>query len=280
MSLYVKSGSTSTYLQSILNKNTDSYQKTMEQLSSGNKYTSVGDNPIDVCESAKLQVRIDSNTQATSNVNIGQDMLSMTEDSHATISSNIQRIRDLSVEAASGTYSSDDIGAILKEIKGRLENIDKMSSTTDFAGVGLLDGSSSSIFLQIGANTSSTMDVGDAFIDTHSTALGIGLDSTVTADTWTSEDAKAYLTNLDNATSTLSSADAKIGGYINRLDSVSQSLTKMNDNLTDNKSNISDTDTAAACADMVKYQILQEVSASILTQANQIPALALELLNN
>jgi flagellin len=277
MSIYVKTGSALTHLQNILDRNTTSYQKTLDQLSSGNKYTSVGDNPIDVCKSAKLQVRIDSNSKASANVNVGQNMLSMTEGYHDTIVSNIERIRDLSVQAASGTYASDSINAILIEIKGRLDYIDKISSSASFAGVGLLDGSSSSVFLQIGPNTDSTMNVGESLIDTHTTALGIDLGA-ATADTWTGADAQAYLTRLDTATGTLTGANAKIGGYMNRLDSVSESLSKLNDNLTETKSTITDTNVATATADMVKYQILQNASVNILVQANQISSMALQLL--
>lgn len=277
MSIYVKSGSALTYLQSILDNHTTSYQKNMEQLSSGNKYTSVGDNPIDVCESAKLQVRIDSNTKAKSNIDVGKQVLSMAEGYHETITSNIQRIRELSVQAANGTYTSDSIAGILSEIQKRLEYIDKISTSTNFDGVGLLDGSSSSIFLQIGPFSDSTMTVGDSLIDTHSAALGIDLTG-VTAATWTQTDAQTYIDNLDNATQALTDSDAKIGGYLSRLDAVSQSLTKMSDNLAANKSTITDTDVAASTADMVKYQILQNASANILVQANQIPAMALSLL--
>lgn len=278
MSIYIKAGSAITYLQSILNNNTNSYQRNMEQLSSGNKYTKVGENPINVCESAKLQVRIDSNNQAVDNINVGQSMLSMTEGYHNTIISNIQRIRDLSQQAANGTYGSDSIDNILNEIRGRLEYIDKISGSASFDGVGLLDGTSSSIFLQIGANTESTMSVGDALIDTHTSTLGIDLSPTVTGNTWTHEDAQSYLENLDDASQTLLDADAKIGGYLNRLDTASQSLSEMNDNLTENKSIITDTDVAAATAEMVKNQILQEASASVLLQANQVSSWALQLL--
>lgn len=278
MSIYIKAGSAITYLQSILDNNTNAYQRNMEQLSSGNKYTKVGENPINVCESVKLQVKIDSNNQATDNINVGQSMLSMTEGYHSTIISNIQRIRDLSQQAANGTYGSDNIDSILSEIKGRLEYIDKISSTASFDGVGLLDGSSSSIFLQIGSVTDATMGVGEALIDTHTTALGIDLPPTATSATWDGVQARSYLNSLDNASQTLLDADAKIGGYLNRLDTASQSLSKMNDNLTANKSIITDTDVAAATAEMVKNQILQEASASVLLQANQVSSWALQLI--
>lgn len=278
MTIYIKAGSAVTYIQSILNDNTTSYQKNLEQLSSGKKYTTVGENPINVCTSAKLQVRIDSNDKAVDNIQIGQGMLSMTEGYHDTIISNIQRIRDLSQQAANGTYGSDSISGIMDEIKGRLNYINKISGSASFDGVGLLDGSSSSIFLQIGSNTSAKMTVGDALIDTHTATLGIDLPPTATADTWGGTQAQSYLDNLDVASQKLLDADAKIGGYLNRLDAVSQSLTKMNENLTENKSIITDTDIATVTAEMVKNQILQQASASVLLQANQIPSMALSLL--
>lgn len=278
MSIYIKAGSAITYLQSILNNNTNAYQKNLEQISSGNKYTKVGENPINVCESVKLQVKIDSNNQASDNISVGQSMLSMTEGYHSTIIANIQRIRDLSQQAANGTYGSDNIDAILSEIKGRLGYINKISSTASFDGVGLLDGSSSSIFLQIGSVTDATMDVGDALIDTHTANLGIDLPPTVTGANWDETQVRSYLTSLDNASQSMLDADAKIGGYLNRLDAASLSLSKMNDNLTENKSIITDTDVAAATADMVKNQILQEASASVLLQANQVSSWALQLL--
>lgn len=278
MSIHIKAGSAITYLQSILNDNTNAYQRNMEQLSSGNKYTKVGENPINVCESVKLQVKIDSNNQASDNISVGQGMLSMTEGYHNTITSNIQRIRDLTQQAANGTYGSDNIDAILSEIKGRLDYINKISSSASFDGVGLLDGSSSSIFLQIGSITDATMDVGDALINTHTDALGIDLPPTATGDTWDEVQARAYLDSLDDASQELLDADAKIGGYLNRLDAASQSLSKMNDNLTENKSIITDTNVAEATAEMVKNQILQEASASVLMQANQVSSWALQLL--
>lgn len=278
MTIYIKAGSAITYLQSILDNNTNAYQRNMEQLSSGNKYTHVGENPIDVCMSAKLQVRIDSNDQAAGNIGVGKDMLSMTEGYHDTIISNIQRIRDLSQQAANGTYGTDSIDGILSEIKGRLDYINKISESANFDGVGLLDGSSSSIFLQVGAVTDAKMTIGDALINTHTTALGIDLPPAATPANWGGAQAQSYLDKLDVASQSLLDADAKIGGYQNRLDTISQSLSKMNDNLTENKSVITDTDVAAATAEMVKNQILQQASANVLVQANQIPAMALNLL--
>lgn len=278
MSIYIKSGSAITYLQSILGRQTISYQKSMDQLSSGNKYTSVGDNPIAVCTSAKLGVKISANDMAASNVKVSEDMLSMVEESQDNVISNLERIRDLCVQAASETYKPEDKDYMLKEIRARLNYIDSAAESTNFNNINLMDGTSSSIFLQIGPSSDATMDVGDALIDVHPETLDVDLDGTVTGETWTTEDIKKYMDNVDNAIDTLSGSRAKLGGYLNRLEFVSGTLGVMGDNLVENKSLISDADVAESSADMVKYQILQEASASILTQANQVPSWALQLL--
>lgn len=279
MSIYIKAGSTITHLQDILARQTTSYQKSMEQISSGNKYTSVADDPISVCESAKLAVKISSNEQAASNVEVSKNMLTMAEEYQEDISSNLMRIRDLCIQAANEAYSSDDKDLILKELRARLNYIDSTADTANFNGINLLNGDSADIFLQIGASSDATMDVGDALIDVHTDALGIYLDDSVTGKTWTNEDIQSYINSIDAATTTLLGTNAKLGGYLNRLDFVSGTLANMGANLVENKSLISDTDVAEASADMVRYQIMQEASASILMQANQVPSWALQLLN-
>lgn len=280
MSIYIKFGSANTYLQSILERQTTSYQKSMDQLSSGNKYNSVGDNPISVCTSAKLDVKISANDMAASNVKVGENMLTMVEESQDNVISNLERIRDLCVQAATGTYTSEDKEGLLKELRARLNYIDSAAESTNFNTINLMDGSGSSIFLQIGVSSDATMDVGDALIDVHPETLNIDLDDTVTGETWTTDDIKTYMDSVDNAVDTLLASRAKLGGYLNRLDFVSGTLSVMGDNLAENKSLISDADVAESSADMVRYQILQEASASILTQANQVPSWALKLLND
>lgn len=280
MSMYVKSGSTFTYLQSILDAHTALYQKSMDQLASGNKYPSVGDDPMLVCESAKLQVQIDANTKAADNVSIGKDMLSMAEEYQGNIMSQIQTIKDDCVQIANGTYKDVDKDYILKDIRTRLSYIDNTATSTNFNKLHLLDGSASNTFLQVGPITNATMSVGSALIDVHPAALDIDLDPTINGANWSLTDIETYMDKLDSATTTLLGTRAQLGGYMNRLDALSGILTNMNDNLTNNKSVISDTDTAETSADMVRYQILQQASASILAQANQVPTWALQLLNH
>lgn len=278
-SLNAVTGSTLNQLQSYLNDHSTSYQKTMEQLSSGEKYTSMKDNPFEVSKSVKLSVQINTNDRASSNVAIGQDVLSLAADSENSVVDNISRIHDLCLQISNGTYSSQDKDAILEEIKSRLSYIDTVSSTTKFNGKNLLDGSSSSMTLQVGSKSTNTLSVGDALMDVSTTALGINLNSVTSADTWTTTDINTYMDQLDKASNELINSSSKIGAYQNRLSTISQSLSSMNTDLTQKKSDIMDVDVAAATSDLVKYQILQEYSVNILTQANNISSLALNLLN-
>lgn len=280
MSIYIKAGSALTHLRSMLQVHTTSYQKSMEQLGSGNKYTEVGDDPIGVCDSAKMAVEINVNKKAIDNIALGKDLLTLAQNMQTNIMSNISRIRDLSMQAINGAYSSADKDGILKEIRARLDFIDATSDSTNFNEINIMDGSAATLLLQVGSSSSTTMDVGEGLIDTHTAALGIDLLPAFTGATWTDTDISNYLTNLETATKTLVSTNAKLGSFMDRLDFVSGTLTNMNENLTENKSMIADVDTAAASADMFRYQVLEQASVGILAQANQLPNMALTLLDN
>lgn len=278
MSITSNTGSTFTHLQSYLNTATDAYQKNLEQLSSGNKYTNTGDNPMAVCNSRKLDVKIETNGTADNNIKIGEDMLSMAEDYQENILSNLTRIHDLCIEAANGTYSASDKEQILSEIKARLQYVDNMADTTKFNRINILDGSASTCTLQIGTNADNRMSVGEALIDVHTAALGIDISSTTTGSNWTNDDIASYIDKLGVATNKLIASSSKIGAYLYRLDTTSDSLNSLTENLTNKKSVIMDADVAEASSELVQNQILQQASVSILVQMNNMQALAVSLL--
>lgn len=273
-----KTGSTMTNLDHFINIHTSLYQQSMEQLSSGNKYTSINDNPVELCHSIKLGAQINTSQRASSNIALGQDMLSMTEGEQENVLSNVERIRDLSVQAANGTLTPNDKDAILTEIRSRLKYIDNAADSTNFNNIQLLDGTTGTVNLQIGTSSNNTMDISDAFNDVHTTALGIDLAPSINGSNWTNAQIGDYLSKLDTATDTLINTSAQIGSYLNRLDTASKALDNNSTNLTQKKSIIADADVAEVSADLVKYQIAQEASVSIFTQANKISSLALDLL--
>jgi len=137
------------------------------------------------------------------------------------------------------------------------------------------------------------LDIGPALSDVHVTALGnltpaqnggladntgIELAASVDGTTWTTAAIRTYMNKIDTAINTISSNRALLGAYGNRLQATSSNVTVMNTNLTDANSRIMDADIAESSSSMIKFQILQRTSASILSQANQLPSLALSLL--
>lgn len=278
MSLSSLTSSTMGRLQNYLDIHTNDYQDTMDKLSTGNKYTNTKDNPVAVCDSAKLAVKINTNNTANSNVELGNDVLTLAEESQGTIISSLTRINDLCVQILNDAYSTDDKNSILEEIKARLDSIDSLANGTAFNDIKLLDGSADSLTLQVGTRSNDTIVVGSALIDATTEGLDINLDDVHSIDDWPTEDIQDYKTKLETATGTLINSSSKLGAYQNRLTFVSDTLTSVNNNLTQKKSVISDADVAEESANLIKYQILQQASVSIFTQANQVSSMALSLI--
>lgn len=278
MSLSSLTSSTMGRLQNYLDIHTNDYQDTMDKISTGNKYTNTKDNPVAVCDSAKLAVKINTNNTANSNVELGNDVLTLAEESQGTIISSLTRINDLCVQILNDAYSTDDKNSILEEIKARLDSIDSLANGTAFNDIKLLDGSADSLTLQVGTRSNDTIVVGSALIDATTEGLDINLDDVHSIDDWPTEDIQDYKTKLETATGTLINSSSKLGAYQNRLTFVSDTLTSVNNNLTQKKSVISDADVAEESANLIKYQILQQASVSIFTQANQVSSMALSLI--
>jgi flagellin len=197
--------------------------------------------------------------------------------------SNLQRIRELSVQGANGIYSSSERTYILNEIKERLTDFNRTVKTTKFDQTPLLDGSLVTLRIQTGPGTnltSNTIDIATAFNGQDLTVTGLGLNSALTATgpTWDPTVIRTYMDSIDSALTKLLGARSKIGGMLNRFDSVLSNLGAMQENLQASESSIRDTDIAQDTAEMTRYQILQQSSTQVLAQVNQLPAMALKLL--
>lgn len=283
MTIQLTSQITAISIMSNLNKSTDAYNNSMSRLSSGNKYTSISDAPVQITQSIYMQGEISANKKADTNVQQGQDLLNIADSTQEGVISNLQRIHDLCTQAANDSYSSSDKDAILTEIKQRLGQINSTADSTNYNGIKLFDGNISSLKIQVGLNSQNTIDVGSAFTNLHVSQLGgsvngLKIPDTVNGSNWTHQDINDYMVKVNTAIDTLADNCAISGGYTNRLESQDQILTVGNQNLSSGKSTLTDTDFATESTKMVQYQILQQAAASILTQANQINGMALSLL--
>lgn len=293
MSVVVNTNVASLIAQDNLSRNTSALQKSMQQISSGLRINSASDDAAGLSISEGIKTQINGNTTAMNNIADGKNLLAVAEGGQVTVTDHLQRIYELCVQAANETYKNSDKDNIIAEIKQRVADISNIAKSTSFNGVTLLDGSKTTLSLQTGSGSDATInsiDIGPALSDVRASLLGgyadttggcdhgIHIAATTTGTTWTTAQVREYMTKINNVIGTITSNRALLGAYGNRLDATSSNLSVMNENLTQTKSRITDVDIAQASSEMVKYQILQKTSASILTQANQLPSLAISLL--
>jgi len=286
MSIVVNNNIASLIAQRNLSTNSSNLVKSIERLSSGYRINRASDDAAGLSISENLRGQIRGNKQAINNIQDGINLLQITESSLSVINENIQRIRELAVQAANDTNSSVEKDAILCEVNARLSDIDRIAKATKFNNIKLLDGTANAV-LQVGADSelsTNTISIENnvlaratvSCIGTAASANGLALSAT--GATWTSDNIRSYLDVLDAALSDITTRRSNLGAYQNRLESALQNLTIMNENIQNAESRIRDLDVAQETANMTKYQILQQASASVLAQANALPQVALKLL--
>ena len=304
MSIVVNTNIQSLIGQNSLNKNTNALNLTMERLSTGLRINSAKDDTAGLGVVSLMTTQINGNNQAIENIQDATNLIQTAEGGLEIITENLQRIRELCIQAANEIYDENSKQAILNEIDQRLKIIDTTAATTNFNGKKLLDGSVPSLFVQIGPNgdVASTdpavptkylnaIDVAPALTEATSEALGIDMQITalgkaqaggnfIDANTWTTQNVRDYINSLDEALTKIANDRSVMGAFMNAMDSAAANLTSTNISLESARSSIQDSDVATLSADMVRYQILQQTSTSVLAQANQMPALALTLLGS
>lgn len=280
MSLVINNNIASLVAQKNLRFNTTNLTNSIEKLSSGYKINKASDDAAGLSISESLRGQIRGNAQALGNIQDGVNMLQIAEGGLSVVTENIQRMRELCIQAANGTNGTTERSAIISEIQARLSDIDRIAKSTKFNNVFVLDGSiTSNGKIQCGANatvSTNTIDLAPALA--RCTVSTIGITLTDTGATWSADNVRTYLNRLDAAMSKIVTNRSTIGAFQNRLESTLKSLTIINENVTGAESRIRDLDLAKETANMTKYQILQQASANVLSQANKLPQLALSLL--
>jgi flagellin len=194
----------------------------------------------------------------------------------------LQRMRDLSVQAANsganGGYSGTAVAAANAEVQQLQAAIDQISSTTQFNGTHLLDGTAGTLTFQVGANSGETLTV--ALKNMSSASLGTTSGSNVGAIDLTSSASAASnaIKTLDAAISDVSTFRGTLGATENRLTHVVANLSVTKENLSASESRIADTDMASEMTNFSKQQILMQAGTSMLAQANSAPQAVLSFL--
>ena len=283
MSIVINTNVSSLIAQRYLTSNNSSLQKVTEQLSSGYRINNAGDDAAGLSIGQTLTTLIKGDSQAIKNIRSASYLISTAEAGLNTATEHVQRIRELTVQAATEIYTTAQKQVIINEIKERLNDLDRLSGAASFNGITLLDGTkkANSLTIQIGSGSDTdvnTIDIGAAFTDIHATALGLDYEKLNNASTITGDDFREYIAMLDKALNLINSDMSKIGALTNTIETAESNLSTMVESSTQSRSNLMDVDIAQASSELVKYQILQSASATVLQQANQIPTIALQLL--
>ena len=344
--------------QSYLRDATKGMNTAMERLSTGFRINSAADDAAGYAVSAGMEAKINGYDIIETNAQMGLDMLTTQEGILDIINDYLQRIRDLTMQAANGTYGSASLDAIATEVVQRMDEINRLCQITDFNDTYLLDGSrTTDINLQVGlysdarcvikmdaflfasAETTSLMGfgskaTGDGYLNltsstgndlaykarqldaegkpvknaageiqyltgSYESALAAALaengvitaadgEATINGQfTITAmcaaiyrndSSAREFIDFIDDAIDNVSLRSTKIGAYMNRLDSAIESTDVQRENLIEANSTIKDADVATESSNYIKYQILQQSTATLLATANQMPSIALNLI--
>ena len=317
MAITINTNVSSMIVQRNLAQSTTSLNQAIERMTTGYKINRASDNAAGYSIARNWATQLSSLDVAADNAATGADMLSTLEDNYALISSHIQRVRDLTEQAANGTYGTQSLKAIKSEIKARLQEVDRIAANCEFSGQYMMDGSMEDIAIQVGIDGNSAKsqitlsdnlfakgDITSLFKIAEKTVGGktipaYNLETLVPAGEMSAEEASearrdrlaqdcAGLTDGTNASSMLTYIDdvinkisdrvTTLGAAQNRIESAITSIGVQSENIMSSLSTLRDADVAEESSNYIKAQILQQASATLLATANQTPSIALNLL--
>jgi flagellin len=257
--------------------------KSMEKLSSGYRINRASDDAAGLSISEKMRGQIGGLAQAQRNAQDGVSLVQTAEGSLSEVHSMLQRVRDLKVQHATGTLSTDDQSAIESEIGQIGSEIKSIVDNTKFNGNALLN--STGFKFQVGANDGETISTGAITLSTAVGSAGTGglselmaISDAASAKTALSTGALSTVAGIDNAVKNVSNVRGTLGAIQNRLESRLNNLATYQENLTASESRIRDVDMASEMTKFTKLGILQQAGTSMLAQANQAPQGVLSLL--
>ncbi len=251
-------------------------QKSFAQLSSGSRITKAADDAAGLSISEGLKASSRSIQQAVRNSNDGISMVQVAEGGLNEISNIMTRLRELGIQAASDTVGERERGFINNEVQQLVGEADRISKTTRFGGVNLIDGTGVKFDFQVGTNNDEKLDrISYNAEGTNATVDSLGIGD---LNFSTKEGAQEALNVIDDAQVRTNGYRSDLGALQNRLSSTVDNLNVTYENIMAANSRIRDTDVASASAELTRNNILLNASVSTLAQANAAPQMALKLI--
>lgn len=258
--------------------NNNNAAKAMEKLSSGLRINRAGDDAAGLAISEKMRGQIRGLDQASRNAQDGISLIQTAEGALNETTNILQRMRELSVQAANDTNATTDRVAIKTELIALQDEITRIADTTKFNGKNLINSAASkaSLSIQVGANSGEGIKITLA----NMAASVIGVTTTLVSNisAGSSSDANKLTTAIDNALVKVSTQRAKFGAIQNRLEHTIKNIDNTSENLQAAESRVRDVDMAKEMMNYSKNNILNQAAQSMLAQANQQPQNVLNLL--
>jgi flagellin len=289
MSLIISTNIQSLFAQRALGRNTVSLQRSIEKLSTGSKLNRAADDAAGLSISENLNSQIRGLEKARQNAGDGISFIQTAEGSLSVVHENLQRIRELVVQAKTGTNGGAEINSIQSEINERIKSIDEIAVATKYNGNFLIKGGSDTD-IQVGADDGQVLAIKLTQVDidinsTSANSMGenaIKLNSLHLGGTTTALDGSstpnASIDHVNTMISNVSRMRSYLGAIQNSLESRVEYLDVAIENSSSSRSRVRDVDVAKESSLMLKNQILQQSAAAMLSQANSTPQLALNLL--
>ena len=259
----------------------------MERLSTGKRINYATDDAAGQAIAVRLQAEIEGIAMASRNVADAQSLMDTADGALAETHNILLRMRELAVQAATGTLNSDDNAALDAEYQQLEAEIDRIATSSKWAGSDLFTGTAR--VFHVGTKATDTLshtiasmgtadilaDIdhdGDSLVDNSTPLDGDPVDATDTAeqaaDLLTATAARATITMLDTAIKTVSTERGSLGALSNRLSSTISNLDQVRVNLSASQGRIQDADFAEETSNLAKGQILQQAATAMLAQAN------------
>ena len=284
MSIIVNTNVQSLVAQRNLTAGTAGLNKATERLSTGLKINRAVDDAAGLYIATGLGSQLSGLEQCQTNISLGINVLQITEGDLTTIQNDVLRIKDMATQAASSIYSTESRNALAQEISARVAEINRIANASSFNGLNLLAGTSplgtAGFRIQVGSG--SDQDANSIVISPNifasASAGGIGLTWVTATSIATTTAAAAFIKTCEDVLTQVTNRRTTLGVAQSRLEMAGEGLATTIENVSSAKSTITDTDMASEVSEYTKHQILQQISSSILTQANQAPSVALSLL--
>jgi flagellin len=273
MAQYINTNIASLNTQRSLNQSQGSMQTALQRLSSGLRINSAKDDAAGLAISERFTAQIRGLNQGTRNANDAISLAQTAEGALQEVTTALQRMRELAVQAVNATNSASDRASLQQEVDQLQEEIVRVSATK-FNGTSVVGGGATSFDFQVGANAGDTIKVTTTDVTTASFYTSTVTNGSVGAAGAASD----LITNIDGYLNVINSERAKLGAVQNRFEAVVRNGQNVVENLSASRSRIQDADFAQETAALTRAQILQQAGIAMLSQANAQPQSVLSLL--